>query len=558
MKGNSSITLCLWGNLSKNPRIKTYEFVEKGLFFELPKILTLSDCVIRALFTKFDHYSPHSASFYPQIKKKESLDVPVSAETVISVHNIDGEEEGEEKEEIVEQASRETSLEDVHMKKEESLSDLLKQLSGEQIEKKDEEEVESVHSSRVVIESDYEIKSPEPVDYDEFDGDEDTVDLRAYHTVGGIFHFNLLQMPPQPKVVRNWTITQLVEPPELQYMSYVIDVPKQDISQNTTSRSEAAVDPHKSDHDTIAAKPDILRYEGNRPEVAKEKKEVERPPILVTLRLPDDVYFCEEPQIVRWDEDEKIWRTDGLQDKLYTEAKRLLTFRTCQFGTMALIQDAHVNMPFQSWELRPRDTNHAQLTIIAAVVEIEIQIKDGLVCLTQPDKRPEMQHLINRWMSVRDLIKKMRAAGVNVFPAEDSFKYVKIPDKNATAEYRLYRQMALVGSAMAFSWSKWNVDVNDRERILIQAAEHTTDEPLLEDDWWLCMVTKKSCARLKMSEFDNTFNDERANVEFCADLYHLTTSTVNETSAERIANTHKNFIETACQLLTATRLITFA
>jgi cancer susceptibility candidate protein 1 len=341
-------------------------------------------------------------------------------------------------------------------------------------------------------------------------------------------------------------------------MSYVIDVPKQDISQNTTSRSEAAVDPHKSDHDTIAAKPDILRYEGNRPEVAKEKKEVERPPILVTLRLPDDVYFCEEPQIVRWDEDEKIWRTDGLQDKLYTEAKRLLTFRTCQFGTMALIQDAHVNMPFQSWELRPRDTNHAQLTIIAAVVEIEIQIKDGLVCLTQPDKRPEMQHLINRWMSVRDLIKKMRAAGVNVFPAEDSFKYVKIPDKNATAEYRLYRQMALVGSAMAFSWSKWNVDVNDRERILIQAAEHTTDEPLLEDDWWLCMVTKKSCARLKMSEFDNTFNDERANVEFCADLYHLTTSTVNETSAERIANTHKNFIETACQLLTATRLITFA
>lgn len=42
---------------------------------------------------------------------------------------------------------------------------------------------------------------------------------------------------------------------------------------------------------------------------------------------------------------------------------------------MALIQDTHVNMPFQSWELRPRDVNHAQLTIIAAVVEVEIQIK---------------------------------------------------------------------------------------------------------------------------------------------------------------------------------------
>ena len=59
-------------------------------------------------------------------------------------------------------------------------------------------------------------------------------------------------------------------------------------------------------------------------------------------------------------------------------ASRLLSFRTKQFCTLALIQDAHVNMPFQSWELRPRAVNHAQLTIIAAVVEVEIQIKVAL------------------------------------------------------------------------------------------------------------------------------------------------------------------------------------
>jgi len=40
--------------------------------------------------------------------------------------------------------------------------------------------------------------------------------------------------------------------------------------------------------------------------------------------------------------------------------------------------------------------------------------------------------------------------------------------------------MALVSSAMAFSWSKWNADIKDRERIFVQAAEHTTDEPLTE------------------------------------------------------------------------------
>jgi len=53
-----------------------------------------------------------------------------------------------------------------------------------------------------------------------------------------------------------------------------------------------------------------------------------------------------------------------------------MSFRTQQFCTLALVQDAHVNMPYQSWELRPRAAaNHVQLTVTAAVVDLQIQIK---------------------------------------------------------------------------------------------------------------------------------------------------------------------------------------
>jgi len=38
-------------------------------------------------------------------------------------------------------------------------------------------------------------------------------------------------------------------------------------------------------------------------------------------RLPSDVYFCEEPTIVRWDYERKQWRTDGFIDKLYNEGQ---------------------------------------------------------------------------------------------------------------------------------------------------------------------------------------------------------------------------------------------
>ena len=37
------------------------------------------------------------------------------------------------------------------------------------------------------------------------------------------------------------------------------------------------------------------------------------------FRLPDGVCFCEEPQVVRFDHTNKVWRTDGFTDKIYNE-----------------------------------------------------------------------------------------------------------------------------------------------------------------------------------------------------------------------------------------------
>ena len=47
----------------------------------------------------------------------------------------------------------------------------------------------------------------EPVEWLDFDEFEDVLDLRAYHVIGEIINFNLLELPPQPKTVNKWTIT---------------------------------------------------------------------------------------------------------------------------------------------------------------------------------------------------------------------------------------------------------------------------------------------------------------------------------------------------------------
>ena len=43
---------------------------------------------------------------------------------------------------------------------------------------------------------------------DELLDDEAVVDLRQFKALGGIIHCSLLELPPQPKTVNNWTIRE--------------------------------------------------------------------------------------------------------------------------------------------------------------------------------------------------------------------------------------------------------------------------------------------------------------------------------------------------------------
>ncbi|XP_053383871.1 dynein axonemal intermediate chain 7-like [Mercenaria mercenaria] len=140
-KRNQDICLCIWGNLSKNPRIKSFEFAEKGFQFEIPRILTLSDCAIRILFTKYDHYSSTCKSFYPRRKKKEE---PIAIEEEPKEEEEKKDEEGEKEKEGEEEGEEGDNKEDT-----EDLMAMLRQMKGEappeeEAKEEEEEKVEDV------------------------------------------------------------------------------------------------------------------------------------------------------------------------------------------------------------------------------------------------------------------------------------------------------------------------------------------------------------------------------------------------------------------------------
>ncbi|XP_022108639.1 axonemal 84 kDa protein-like isoform X2 [Acanthaster planci] len=541
VKSSSDFTLMLWGNLIKNPRFKSYEFEEENFIFELPKQLALSDIAIRVLRTQYDHYSHLCRTFHAKKKKKPSIVM----EAVVH--------EDEDKKEKPEEAGKTEEEEGAVSAEEKQDGESDKEEQEEGFDETDEPKPPS--PSRTPQQTQPAQPDPEEVEEEdeaeeEYDQeDEDTVDLRAYQVLGGVIHLDLLSLPPQPKQVKSWVMTQ-VSGNELKKVAYPAGDNRLGQTLSGTMTMGQTLDPKALANAAAAT------------------EALGAPPVGISFRLCEDVLYSEEPQMAYWCPERKQWRLDGFIDIKFNEETRILSFKTINFGPLACLQDKHINMPFQSWELRPIAVNHARFTVMAAIIEAEIEIKGSLCCFRQtPDSeiKPELNDLKEKWMTPKELIKAMKTVGVNLFPEDDSKKYVSIVEKTTVIEDAIYHQMALCASHFAFAWSKWNSEVG-AEKVIVQGTQKLVDEAPQDnvdddekDEWSLLMVSKQRTMKLRVSEYDEEFSEDYADgSQFHADLYHMVCELSTEEGMDRMGNTDFRFVDAVYQLLSATRLLTYS
>lgn len=354
--------------------------------------------------------------------------------------------------------------------------------------------------------------------------EEDVIDLRQFTSLGGVYYFDVLVLPPQCKQVNGWSMVQLVAG-GLQTFPY----------------------PHES---LLSSSLGLSLQE-------KDMEGLNSPPVGVSLKVPNNVIFFEDPQVARWDPESRTWKTDAITDKKYNAELRALTFRMDAFYTFTLIQESHLHMPYESWELTPKGVNEVSLTIASAFTDIQIDVKDEqcrLAAVSGVDV--DLSHVIGRWMTPLCLKTAMKRVGLNVFPAEDSGKYVSVNKKNEEAEKMAYKEMALLSPSFTFGWSKWNHNCG-YEQIIMKVRESSGSRN--ETDWSLYMLSTKRSQRLKISESSETFSEElHDGSEFHTTLYHMIREDCGAEATERLRLSHHLFVDCVYELLSATRVLTYS
>ncbi|XP_057412478.1 dynein axonemal intermediate chain 7 isoform X5 [Balaenoptera acutorostrata] len=298
------------------------------------------------------------------------------------------------------------------------------------------------------------------------------------------------------------------------------------------------------------------------PETAEDfETENAFPPIEVMLEVHENVIFFENPVVARWDAEGKHWKTDGISNVSYKSEDRLITFSLETLGPVTLIQDAHVNMPYQSWELRPLDVNKVLLTVTTVFTEIQIQIKENL-CMLASIKLNDKKHssiLEEKWMTPVSFIIALKEAGLNIFPTGHSHFYVVINYKLPLVEVKAYRQMALLSSAFAFGWSKWNT-VCDSKKVLFQVREHLPkEEPIQNPNWTLLMFSGDRAQSLKINESSDAFSEAlKEETEFHSTLYHMVKDFASKEAMKKVRCSNCQFVDSVCHMLLSTRLLSYS
>ncbi|KAK2832137.1 hypothetical protein Q7C36_015599 [Tachysurus vachellii] len=534
---DDNVTLCLWANIKKNPRFKGYHFEEVALSFELPKPLTMSDICVRILHTRYDHLSNLSLWIQAQNKSLETEEEEEEgrgegkgdAEMLSETPKVpeDGETKGEDEvRESVQEKDDLQSLKSTEGKKSSvSVRSAKEGRKGSSV--KLQEEVED-HPDSIMEEGTStgeaeDEAEPEPtvIQPETISPKVHIVDLYRYTPLGGVYYFDLFKLPPQTLTFKGWETTEILKT-GLQVFPY----------------------PSDQHHSSVSG-------------TLEENATHTYPPAGVTVVLPESVIFMQEPQVARWDPIGQHWRTDHITETSYNSETRSISIKMDSFYTFTLLQETHINMPFQHWELRPQGQDSVTLTIMTAFTKVSINVK-GNQCMLQMEQAPGLNHILGKWMSLAALQSAMRRAGVNVFVNEYSEKYVTVSAKDPLIEHAVYEQMALVSSAFAFSRSQWNAQCG-QEHLVLQACEHVEAGPVAQEAWSLYLLGAQRSQRLMMTEMSDGFSSELAeDSEFHSTFLHMLRDVISPLGQDRSDHTRYLFVDTVQRLLCSTRLLTFS
>jgi cancer susceptibility candidate protein 1 len=185
-------------------------------------------------------------------------------------------------------------------------------------------------------------------------------------------------------------------------------------------------------------------------------------PFRIKVTMPQDLVVQNEPVVAYWDNGAKKWSSEGVAEVVFEPTSRLLSFHTTKLTPIAIIQQNHIDLPFERWSITPTRLGCATATFEAKRFAVNVAIEGSMCTLVGPIQ-PELQSLIGKAMEPGQLFTELSLRGINLCPKDDDAgnclqegQQAPICVKNSVIEQAALNDISRIAGAFGVASSVWN------------------------------------------------------------------------------------------------------
>ena len=249
--------------------------------------------------------------------------------------------------------------------------------------------------------------------------------------------------------------------------------------------------------------------------------QIQPDPITIQFILPEYVFVTENDDIKVgvWDEKEKVWSTQEIDDLQLDKSTRKLDFTTRKLAQMAFLQSRCTDYPYKRWKLRCIENQKAVLDIeTKRGILLNFEIGPEYLMLTVDANSegeqiegievfPELKHLKNQKFSPGYLLLELSKCGIHLLPRDEDAQLGEIRLKEFGAEERAIQDLSTAVRSFAFRSCRWNQSI-EPDNIVLKVRENLEfDREFFEDhepDWRYLMWWPNKCSFVRCSDLDET------------------------------------------------------
>ncbi|KAL4427572.1 hypothetical protein ABPG74_012963 [Tetrahymena malaccensis] len=267
-------------------------------------------------------------------------------------------------------------------------------------------------------------------------------------SLGGVFQFQLFELPQLPKI----------------YKKYILKFQKEN--------QDDIVQLHYPDKNIDSRDPAIFKN---------------FVPVKISFQVPKYIILAETLQIGLWDEN-LGWQTDQVQDIKFNEEFRQISFSSNKFVPFSLVQSRCEDYPYRQWHIRSISPDKAKIDLVTKRFAFKF-----LLCKNQIEMVDVNQHvLLEKMKGVKlppsHFLQELRKCGINLMPQSNDAIISDLLIKDKDCLDNCLNDISKAVSGFYFKSTKQNKSIGVNQLLTFVRLNPDYEESFIENtekDWIL-------------------------------------------------------------------------